>query len=208
MEDTFTASRSRGTAALLSGSLGRSTSPTRRPHHAPKDPWSQGLSGLPRVIRPRLGLHSWGCSAYCLQGLAAGFLELSCQILSDNIFLLPHLPSTRRKCLDISEHLNQAFLHLFWDVISVHFISFKTPAGRSAVVPVQLTGETQELLMGPHSTRRVHLAPRKRTPCSLKSLNALLWALHPGRPPLHPPSGAHSLPLSSTLAPPSGPAAV
>lgn len=143
MEDTFNVSRSRGTEALLSGSLGWSTSHTRRPHHAPKVPWSQGLSGLPRVIRPELGLHSWGCGAYCLQGLAAGFLELSCQILADNIFLLPHLPSTRRKCLDISEHLNQAFLHLFWDVISVHFISFKTPAGRSAVLPAQLTGETQ-----------------------------------------------------------------
>lgn len=130
--------------------------------HPPRGPWSQGQSGLPGVIQPKFrpNVRAHTTAGACLQGLATGFLKLLCQILSDNVFLLPHLPSTKRKCLDILEHLNQAFLHLFWDIISVHFISFKTPAGRSQVAPAKLMIAT-ELFTWPHSTARVHLVPRK-----------------------------------------------
>lgn len=117
---------------------------------------------MPGVIQPKLrpNVRAHTTAGACLQGLATGFLKFLCQILSDNVFLLPHLPSTERRCLDILEHLNQAFLHLFWDIISVHFVSFKTPAGRSQVAPAKLTIAT-ELFTWPQSTAMVHLAPRK-----------------------------------------------
>lgn len=54
MEGPFQASRPRRRAAFLSGSLGRSALPTPSSHRPPRGPWSQGRSGLPGAIQPKL----------------------------------------------------------------------------------------------------------------------------------------------------------